>query len=136
MEECIFCKIIEGKLPCWKVYEDKSHIAFLDLYPAVKGHVLVIPKKHYAHFSQIHHKEIGNFIEAVQKVAMGVKKAMKADGINVFLNEGKAAGQIVFHAHFHIIPRYENDGINFSVGRDSYLDGEMLMMQRKLTDSI
>ncbi|MFH1442619.1 MAG: HIT family protein [Candidatus Micrarchaeota archaeon] len=136
MDECLFCKIVSGEIPSSKVYEDKNHIAFLDIYPAKKGHTLVIPKKHHAHFSQINAQEIGEFIGAVQKVAAGVKKALKADGMNVFLNEGKAAGQIIFHAHFHIIPRYENDGLMFKFGRDSYDEGEQGQFVEKISSAI
>lgn len=123
MEDCLFCKIVAGKIPATKVYEDSRHLAFLDIYPANKGHTLVIPKKHYAHFSEIHNKEVGEYIEFVQKIAAAVKKGLSADGVNVFLNEGVAAGQIIMHVHFHILPRFGSDGILFKVNRLEY-EGE------------
>ncbi len=122
MEDCLFCKIIKGGVSSAKVYEDENHLAFLDIFPANKGHTLIIPKKHYAHFSEIPHEEIGRLIEAVRKVAAGVKTALKAEGINLFLNEGRAAGQLIFHAHFHVIPRFEGDGLIFKTNREKYSD--------------
>ncbi|HLC48745.1 MAG TPA: HIT family protein [Candidatus Norongarragalinales archaeon] len=122
MEECLFCKIVSGAIPAEKVTEDGCHLAFLDIYPANKGHTLVIPKKHYAHFSQVHGAEIGDYIKFVQKIAFAVKKSLNADGVNVFLNEGKAAGQLIMHAHFHILPRFEGDGLEFKVNRLEYAD--------------
>jgi histidine triad (HIT) family protein len=136
MPDCLFCKIVAGAVPCAKVYEDEFHLAFLDIYPANKGHTLIIPKKHYAHFSEIHHKEIGEYIEVVQKVAQAVKKSMKSDGINVFLNEGEAAGQVIFHAHFHVIPRYNGDGIVFKVGRNEYTEVEKEEYRKKIQRAI
>ncbi|MFH0971811.1 MAG: HIT family protein [Candidatus Micrarchaeota archaeon] len=136
MEECLFCKIVKGQVPCAKVYEDEGHMAFLDIYPARKGHTLIIPKKHYAHFSKIHHHEIGEFIEIVQKVASAVKKSLRADGMNVFLNEGKAAGQIIPHAHFHVIPRFADDGLIFKYGRGQYSAGEQAQFQKRIADAL
>lgn len=136
MEDCLFCKIVSGKVPCSKVYEDDYHLAFLDIYPANKGHTLVIPKKHYAHFSQIHPKEIGKLTEAVQKVALAVKEGCKADGINVFLNEGKAAGQVIFHAHFHVVPRFLDDGIVFKTNRVEYGELEKEVYSKKISTQI
>jgi histidine triad (HIT) family protein len=132
MLDCLFCKIVAGIVPSAKVYEDEGHLAFLDIYPANKGHTLVIPKKHYAHFSQIHSKEIGEYIKVVQKVAQAVKKSMKSDGINVFLNEGEAAGQVILHAHFHVIPRFNGDGIVFKVGRNEYTLAEKEEYRKKI----
>ena len=137
MEDCLFCKIVSGKVPAARVHEDAAHLAFLDLYPANKGHTLVIPKKHYAHFSQIHGQEVGSYIEFVQKIASAIKKSLKADGINVFLNEGKAAGQVIFHAHFHVLPRFQGDGLEFKANRLEYSDEEeKRAFARKISEAI
>ena len=109
--ECIFCKILAGDLPSHKVYENDAAIAFLDINPLHDGHTLVIPKKHYPDFLHMPKEDFGDFSEALQKVAKAVKQATGADGLNIGINVGQAAGQIVFHAHFHVIPRFEGDGL-------------------------
>jgi len=107
--DCIFCKIIKGEVPAHKVYEDEHALAFLDINPNSVGHTLVIPKTHFEDIFALSEEVIPSLFEAVQKVAAAVKQATKADGINIAMNNGKAAGQDVFHSHFHIIPRHEGD---------------------------
>ncbi len=135
MDECIFCRIVKGDLPSVKVHEDERHLAFLDLYPAKKGHTLVIPKSHSVHFSEMPDTELGELISFARKVAASVKTALGADGINLFLNEGGAAGQLVFHVHFHVIPRFSGDGILFKYGRENYSEGEMAKYGLKISSS-
>jgi histidine triad (HIT) family protein len=106
----LFKKIMAGEIPCEKVYEDENAFAFLDINPVNPGHTLVIPKVWSAGFLDANEEVIRALIPAIQKVARAVKAATKADGINIIQNEGEAAGQKVFHLHFHVIPRYENDG--------------------------
>jgi histidine triad (HIT) family protein len=110
-EDCIFCKILAGELPSFKVFESDVAIAFLDINPIHDGHALVVPKKHYPDFLHMPKEDFCEFSEALQKVAKAVKQATNADGINIGLNVGKAAGQLVFHAHAHVIPRFEGDGL-------------------------
>ena len=110
-DDCIFCKILAGEIPSYKVFENGVAIAFLDINPVHDGHTLVIPKKHYPDFLQMPKEDFADFSEALQKVAKAVKKATEADGLNIGINLGQAAGQIVFHAHFHVIPRFEGDGL-------------------------
>ena len=110
-EDCIFCKILRGEVPSDKVYEDDVAIAFLDINPISDGHTLVIPKKHYLDFLHMPREDFSAFTGALKKVAKAVKTATQADGVNICANVGEAAGQIVFHAHFHIIPRFEGDGL-------------------------
>ncbi|OGK25756.1 hypothetical protein A3C25_04320 [Candidatus Roizmanbacteria bacterium RIFCSPHIGHO2_02_FULL_38_11] len=98
MQDCIFCKIVRGELPCYKVYEDESFLGFLDIYPRAVGHTLIIPKKHYR---WVHDVEDGNYWEAVVKVTKAIDKALRPEFINYF-----TFGLDVHHAHFHIIPRY------------------------------
>lgn len=112
MEECIFCKIIKGDIPCIKVYEDDNFIAFLDIRPISKGHTLLIPKKHYTNIFDIDSEDVLKwYFPAIQKVAIAVKKALNADAINIGMNNGEIAGQIVMHPHVHIIPRFQSDGL-------------------------
>ena len=123
MTDCIFCKIIaKGEVPATEVYEDDSVYAFLDINPTNLGHTLVVPKKHYEDLFEIPDAELGILGARVKKVAAAVKKAMRADGINISMNNGTAAGQVVPHAHIHIIPRYENDGFHHWRGRRGYRD--------------
>jgi histidine triad (HIT) family protein len=106
----IFTKIINREIPADIVYEDELVIALLDINPVNDGHTLVVPKEEYADFSSIPPELLGPFFERVQRIARGVTAGVRADGFNVLLNTGSAAGQEVMHVHAHIIPRFEGDG--------------------------
>ena len=124
MADCIFCKIVKKEIPSSTVYENKNVLAFLDIYPVNKGHVLIIPKKHYETLTDIPDELLADVMKATKKVAKAVMKAMKTDGFNVGMNNYKAAGQLVPHAHFHIIPRFNEDGLKLWP-QGSYQEGEM-----------
>jgi len=109
MSDCIFCKIVAGEIPCYKIYEDDDFLAFLDIQPISKGHTLIIPKKHYETFEETPVEILARMIKIVHKIGIMVKQATNADGFNVGLNNCPAAGQIIMHTHFHIIPRFNND---------------------------
>ena len=111
MTDCIFCKIIRGEIPCDKVYENDKVLAFLDISPVNKGHTIVIPKKHSENLLDADEQTLCELIKAVKKLSIAIKKAVKADGINIGINNFKAAGQLVPHFHIHIMPRFENDGL-------------------------
>ena len=111
MEECIFCKIIKEEIPCYKVYEDNDFLVFLDIKPVNIGHSLVIPKKHYKNIFDLPEDLIAKYFVLVKKIASIIKKSINADGINIGMNNEIAAGQVVFHSHIHIIPRFDNDGL-------------------------
>ena len=110
-DNCIFCKIANKTLPSEIVYEDKMFIAFLDIAPNNLGHTLVVPKKHFKTFLDVHGKEMDMFMEICQKVAKAQMRALNAAGFNLMLNNARAAGQLVDHVHFHIIPRFVGDGL-------------------------
>jgi len=110
-ESCIFCRIAKGDIPCAKVYEDSDVLAFLDLAPVHPGHVLVIPKAHYADLLAFPAELAPAVMAAMKKVAAAVMKATGATGVNVMQNNGLSAGQTMFHIHWHIIPRFEGDGL-------------------------
>jgi len=110
MDDCLFCKIVKGEIPSYKVYEDKEFIAFLDIGPINKGHTLIVPKKHSETFMHMNEDELGKVMHVIQKIANAIMKATKADGFNLMLNNQKAAGQVIGHTHFHIIPRFHGDG--------------------------
>ncbi|MBN1175821.1 HIT family protein [Candidatus Woesearchaeota archaeon] len=111
MENCIFCKIIKGEIPSIKVYEDNKFVAFEDLKPANKGHTVIIPKEHSEDILSMN-KELGcSTLEVIQKIGTACMKGLDAKGFNIIVNTKPEAGQVIFHTHIHIIPRYENDGI-------------------------
>ena len=107
--DCIFCKIRSGAITAFRVYEDDGFIAFMDIYPAVRGHTLVIPKWHFRNMLDTPETIGKNFYNVISKVANAVKKAFNADGIYMFQQNESAAGQEIFHSHVHIIPRYKGD---------------------------
>ncbi|MBI4176215.1 MAG: HIT family protein [Candidatus Aenigmarchaeota archaeon] len=109
-EECIFCKIMKGQIPAKKVYEDEKVIAFLDINPRNPGHTLVVPKGHYETIMDMSTGDAGKVFERVRMLAVAVKGSMSADGISISQSNGKSAGQVVPHVHFHIIPRYNSEG--------------------------
>ncbi len=110
-EDCVFCKIVAGRLPSHKVYEDERHVAFLDINPFAVGHTLVCPKRHGETLWDIDEKEIGDVFEVASKVSMAVVPATKADGFRIMQNNGEAANQAVAHIHVHVIPvRMEHKG--------------------------
>lgn len=109
MEDCIFCKIVKGEIPCHKIYEDEKFLAFADAHPLEEGHTLVIPKKHFENFIDVDEEFGSKYIQSIQKVGKILMEKYKLKGFNILLNNGKDAGQLVNHVHFHIFPR-KNDG--------------------------
>ncbi|MCX6796443.1 MAG: HIT family protein [Candidatus Falkowbacteria bacterium] len=109
MENCIFCKIIKGELPCYKVYEDEKTIAFLDIAPTNPGHTLVLPRNHFENMEEIEEGELNALIQSVKKVGRMLKNCLEIEGYNITFNNGTIAGQVVPHIHFHVIPRHEGD---------------------------
>ncbi len=106
---CIFCKIVAGAIPCAKVYEDEHVLAFLDINPIARGHTLVVPKPHYPTLLDFDPDLGAPLLRALQRTAEAVRAEVRAGGFNVVQNNFTCAGQMVFHAHWHIIPRFEND---------------------------
>lgn len=111
MNDCIFCKIVEGALPSHVIYENESILAFLTISPVQEGHVLVIPKIHAEDIFSIEEAAWARVMEAVRFLSPKIKQVMEADGINIIMNNQRAAGQLVDHVHIHIIPRFHNDGL-------------------------
>lgn len=110
MSGCLFCQIARGERPAHTVYEGEGVVAFLDIYPCTPGHTLVIPREHSATLNEMSPEDAGRLLQAAALVATKVQGAMGAAGFNFGVNNGKAAGQEVFHVHVHIIPRYAGDG--------------------------
>lgn len=124
MDNCIFCKIIEGKIPSYKVYEDDDILAILDIGPVNYGHTLVLPKEHFATIEEIPENLLYKVISTVKLVGKAIKDKLGAEGYNVMVNNDPIAGQIIPHLHFHVIPRAENDGLELWPG-GKYGDGEI-----------
>ena len=103
----VFAKILRGEMPCEKIYEDEHTLAFMDIMPRADGHVLVIPKNPARNLLDADPQDLGRAMVAVQKLARAVKAGMKADGITVQQFNESAGGQVVFHLHFHILPRWQ-----------------------------
>ena len=110
-EDCIFCKIAGGEIPVAKVYDDQVVIAFLDIGPVGDGHTLVVPTEHFETLHDCPAEVLGQVASRLGKIAKAVITAMGCEGYNVLCNNGRAAGQLVEHLHFHIIPRNSDDGL-------------------------
>jgi len=112
-EDCIFCKIVAGEIPCTRVYEDDACLAFMDVGPLADGHTILVPKKHCQAIGEMPPDEVAHLGRQVPGLARAVKEAMGADGLNVLLNDGRVAGQVVGHVHVHFIPRGPDDGLGY-----------------------
>lgn len=134
--DCIFCKIAAGEIPCAKLYESEEILAFLDIAPVNKGHALVIPKQHYANLFELPDGLGASLLAELKRVGTAIMAATGADGLNVGMNNHEAAGQLVMHAHFHLIPRFRDDGLTLW-GQKSY-DGqeEMHALAAKIRASL
>lgn len=108
--DCIFCKIVKGEIPATKIYEDDETLAFLDIQPNNFGHTLVIPKDHFENIYGVPSELWCRVALTAQKIAIAVKNGLSADGVNIVMNNESGAGQLVMHAHVHIIPRENEDG--------------------------
>ncbi len=110
MTDCIFCKIAAGEIPSAKIYEDERTFAFLDIRPVNPGHALIIPKRHATDFASTPAEDIAAIMATAQKLVPAVLGAVGASAFNYSTNNGRDAGQVVFHTHFHLIPRHPRDG--------------------------
>jgi len=131
-KDCIFCKIIAGKVPCTKIYENDKVFCFLDINPINKGHALVLPKKHYEFLEEIPEDILCELTKTIKKISSAVVKVVGAPAFNLSLNNGKEAGQFVPHTHFHIMPRFKNDGLKLDWPAGKYLDGEAESVAEKI----
>ncbi|MFH6417813.1 HIT family protein [Staphylococcus aureus] len=122
MSETIFGKILTGEIPSFKVYEDDNVYAFLDISQVTKGHTLLIPKNASANIFETDEETMKHIGAALPKVANAIKRAFNPDGLNIIQNNGEFADQSVFHIHFHLIPRYENDIDGFGYKWETHED--------------
>jgi len=109
-EKCIFCRIAADELPASRIYEDRDLLAFMDIGPLVKGHVLVIPRNHYEGIHDSPPRLLQSLIVTAQRIAKAQLQCLNAEGVNITQSTGAAAGQVVPHIHFHVVPRFADDG--------------------------
>jgi histidine triad (HIT) family protein len=136
MKDCVFCKIVRDEMPSSKVFENERLLAFLDINPVSKGHTLVIPKNHYAGFLEIPADLFTEMGQVLQRVGRAAKTHLGSDGFNVLLNNGRAAGQLIDHAHFHLVPRRVGDGVMAWPKVRPYAAGEMETVRSKLANGL
>jgi histidine triad (HIT) family protein len=136
MEDCIFCKIIRGEIPSAKILETDIVLAFLDINPVSKGHTLVIPKTHYGTFQEMPVDTLAALGEALQKIGDGVKSQLNSAGFNIVLNNERAAGQLIDHSHFHLIPRNLGDGVMDWPPVRPYAEGEMEAVRAAIESAV
>lgn len=116
VDNCIFCKILADEIPSAVVYEDELFRAILDVNPAARGHVIILPKNHAANLFELPDEEASQILIVAKRIAAAMMKTYHCDGINILQNNGEAAGQTVFHLHVHVIPRFEGDTDHINIG--------------------
>ncbi len=136
MSDCIFCKIVDGKIPSEKVYEDEALLAFMDIGPVQPGHLLLIPKKHYERFTELPEELAASLGRMLPVLSRAVVAAAKADGFNLFQTNGACSGQVVPHVHIHIIPRHDGDGYSFRWVAGKYALGEAQEWRKKIASAL
>ena len=123
-DKCIFCKIVKGDIPCAKVFEDDKILSFLDIAPANKGHALIITREHYETLLDMPDDVLDDMMVQARKVARAMSSALGNEGFNILMNNKEVAGQLVPHAHIHIIRRFAGDGISLNWRPKKYKDIE------------
>ena len=137
MSECLFCKIVKKEIPATILYEDDDALAFMDIGPIIKGHALVIPKKHYDPITETPDDVVAKLFLVAKKISAAQLNGLRADGVNIMQNNGRAAGQEVEHIHVHCIPRYADDGHHWNWNAKKYDDfDEMNALASKLRDAL
>ncbi|MDK9722840.1 MAG: HIT family protein [Rhodospirillales bacterium] len=135
-KDCIFCKIVGGEIPCFKVYEDQHTLAFMDINPVNPGHCLVVPKSHYPNLFETDDQELARTMATVRKVARAVQKALNPYGMNLLQANGPGAAQSVFHLHIHIIPRERDDDLRMNWGLKSGNKEEIAAIAEKIKEAL
>jgi histidine triad (HIT) family protein len=134
--QCEFCRIIRGESASEVLFRNQHALAILDINPIHYGHVLVIPANHYSTFIEVPEEELLALMKATKIVAQALVDSLKPPGFNIFSNNGKAAGQSVFHFHFHITPRYDDDDIKFVLKLKKYAGGDMALYADRIRQQI
>ena len=124
-DDCLFCKMVAGQIPVTKIYEDETVLAFLDIGPISDGHTLVIPKQHFEKLHDCPAELLSLVFSRLGEIAGAVAAAMHSDGYNLLCNNGRAAGQLIEHLHFHVIPRNTGDRLFSRWPSFEYEDGKI-----------
>lgn len=133
IENCVFCKILDGKLPCSKIYEDDKVLVFVDLQPVNDGHLLIIPRYHASYMKDVDTETLQHIMMIAKKMNAALRKSKyKCEGVNLFVADGEAAQQEVFHFHLHVYPRFVGDGFGFKYDRSKHF----IMAERQKMDEI
>ena len=133
MDNCIFCKIINGYIPSAVVFDNDEFKAILDRFPSNEGHVLIMPKEHCANIFEMDPEKGGRLFALAVKIASAMKEVLGFENMNVLQNNGPVAGQTVNHFHLHLIPRYENDSVNVSWPQMDLTDEQIEEMRKKIS---
>ena len=135
-KQCIFCQIIDGKVQSRRVYEDEDVIAILDVNPANPGHILIMPREHYSIMPQIPKEEIGHIFMVAKALSNASLRALEVQGSNIIVANGVAAGQRAQHFMVHLIPRKENDGVDFQIPQKNIPEKELQKLMKILSESL
>lgn len=135
--DCVFCSIVAGSAPSQRVYADETAIAFLDIRPVRRGHVLVIPREHADGVRELDPETAQHVYRVARHLAVAARAALGAEGVNFFINDGKAAFQTVFHHHLHVVPRHRGDRLGFlrgiaHLGRDHNAAGTAALLRSEV----
>ena len=132
MSDCIFCKIVKGEVPCHKIWEDEKHMAFLSNFPKIDGHTLVIPKEHSINIFDSNEGCLEFLGPSLKKVSSLLKDNFMAEGVNIVNNSESVSGQEVFHTHFHILPRFKEDGRDLKLVGEKKISKELSEVAKKI----
>jgi histidine triad (HIT) family protein len=130
--DCLFCKIVQGEIPSAKILETDDAVAFLDINPVIQGHVLVVPKTHHRDLTELSETVAAHVGAILPRLCRAIQAATGADGLNVIVNIGPAAGQTVNHGHWHLIPRFHDDPVNWPWPHAEYLGDEIAQMRFRI----
>lgn len=134
--DCIFCKIAQGEIPALRLWETDACLAFLDVAPLARGHVLLIPKQHFQDIRDIPADVFCSLTSQLPALAAAVVRATNATGLNLLQNTGRSSGQAVFHLHFHLIPRTEGDGLGYRWNAGDYESGQAEEVQSRILEEL
>lgn len=132
---CVFCKIVDGDIPSYKVYEDEQVLAFLDISQVTKGHTLVVPKKHYESIFDLDADLAAHLFRVATTLSQNIAKSLHISNMNILNNSGKEAGQEVAHFHLHLVPIYERGDVKFTFEKHNYSSDEMIKIMNIIKNS-
>ena len=136
MDDCIFCKILKGEIPCTKIYENDLVLAFLDINPINPGHTLVIPKEHHVSLTTVPDECLAEILKVSTAIGRALVKLKEYDGFNLHQSNGDCAGQVVPHVHMHIVPRVGTDGFSWNWRTLQYSGGEASETAKKIIEKL